>query len=102
MPKRYGRADAHIKAKVGEPFIIELEGNTTTGYRWQLDPEQDKLRLLNEEYVAQGGGAVGAGGKFVFTVEPIAPGEATIRARYKRPWDAHTPEEQEFRLDIKD
>jgi predicted secreted protein len=102
MPKRYGKSDDKIDARVGEPFTIELEGNATTGYRWQLELADDKVRLVDEQYVGQGGGAVGAGGKFVFTVEPVTRGQTTIRARYKRPWDAHTPEQQEFRLDIED
>jgi predicted secreted protein len=102
MPKRYGRAADKISAKVGEPFIIEIEGNATTGYRWQLDLEDDKVRLVDEQYVGRGGGAVGAGGTHVFTVEPVARGTSVIRARFKRPWDAHTPEQQEFRVDIED
>ncbi len=102
MPKRYGKADDQIDARVGEPFVIELEGNATTGYRWRLELGDDKVRLVDEQYVGQGGGAIGAGGTHIFTVEPVARGKATIRALYKRGWDPHAAEQHEFHLDIRD
>lgn len=46
----YSKSNNQIIAGVGDPFVIELEGNPTTGYEWQLQFDSDKIVLLDQQY----------------------------------------------------
>lgn len=100
MTKVYRKPGEPIVAVVGERFVLELEGNATTGYQWQLELDTDKVRLVDEEYQPSGAG-VGGGGLHKFTLEPVAAGETIIHARYKRSWESKPIEEEKIPLRIK-
>ena len=64
-PSEYSDPASPINVKRGEEFVIVLESNATTGYRWTLSADLDTsvVRLLKAEYKAgSSSGLVGAGG----------------------------------------
>ena len=69
---------------------IELEGNPTTGYTWvyAMSPE-GVVREVSNKYIADrtNDGRVGSGGKFVFTFEAVAEGDAGLTFSYLRLWE---------------
>jgi predicted secreted protein len=80
---------------------IELEGNPithggnpTTGYIWvcTISPE-GVVREVSNEYIPDNTNPniVGSGGKFVFTFEAVAAGEAELVFSYLRPWEEGKP-----------
>ena len=99
MPQTYTKADRRIVANSGDTFVIELEGNPTTGYEWQLEFDQDKLELLDEATAPLGSG-IGAGSAQRFELRASHPGHATIRAIYKRQWEANPREQETFEVDV--
>lgn len=101
MPKVYRNTDQEIVASVGEPFVVELEGNATTGYEWKLEFDESKLKLIEDKYLPAGTGGVGGGGQHRFTLQPVAAGQASILARYKRAWEQEHLEQKEISLRIK-
>ena len=101
MPKVYRDTDQEIVASVGETFVVELEGNATTGYQWQLEFDDSKLKLIGDEYLPAGMGGVGGGGQHRFTLQPVAAGQASILAKYKRAWEPEHLEQKEISLRIK-
>ena len=84
--KRYADPRNPIQVAVGDEFAIELEGNPTTGYTWQIQTDSRHLALLGQEF-EPGGKGVGAGGREVFRFHVLASGEAEIDCEYRRPWD---------------
>ena len=73
---------------------IELEGNPTTGYTWvySMSPEGVVAEVSNEYIPDQTApGVVGSGGKFVFTFEAVAAGEAELVFSYLRTWEGTIP-----------
>jgi inhibitor of cysteine peptidase len=89
-----------VKAAVGLPFDIVLEGNATTGYQWQV-------AKIDGDAVAQDGkpdyiqkkhpqGMVGVGGTYVFHFKVVKPGETKIKLTYLRPWEKNTPPAKTF------
>jgi predicted secreted protein len=64
-PSEFSDPADTINVKPGEEFVIVLESNASTGFRWTLSAPLDPtvLRLLITEYKpGGGGGVVGAGG----------------------------------------
>jgi inhibitor of cysteine peptidase len=101
MPRVYTRADNKIVAPVGESFTIELEGNPTTGYEWELEFDNDKLKLMDRQYQPPDANAVGGGGKEQFKLKAIKKGDTVIRAIYKRAWERDPIEEKKFNVQLK-
>ncbi|HEV2800524.1 MAG TPA: protease inhibitor I42 family protein [Pyrinomonadaceae bacterium] len=101
MPKVYRGAEREIDASVGESFVIELEGNATTGYEWKLEFDESKVKLIGDEYVPAGASGIGSGGHHRFTLQPVVSGQVSILARYKRAWEPEHLEQKEISLRIK-
>ena len=81
-------------AQEQKTITVELEGNATTGYTWvyTMSPE-GVISELSNEYIPgkTNEGAVGAGGKYIFTFEAIAEGEAELVFSYLRKWETGVP-----------
>ena len=99
MPRTYTSADNQIVAKDGESFVIELQGNATTGYEWELEFDTGMIKGVGQEY-KPGGEGIGAGGRERFTLKALKAGETVIRALYKRPWEREAIEEKKFKVRI--
>jgi predicted secreted protein len=73
---------------------IKLEGNETTGYTWiyTMSPG-GVIRLVSKIYVPDENkeGIAGIGGKYTFTFEAIAEGEAELVFSYLREWETGVP-----------
>jgi len=77
---------------------IELAGNPTTGFEWVLSSitPEGIVREVSSKYTPDktDGQVAGAGGKYVFTFEPIAEGTAEIVFSYLRDWEEGIPAEE--------
>ena len=98
------QGDSYLPLKTGQKFIIELEGNPTTGYQWFLDD----VHKINKELVSplnlnESNSAdyykrndieeseikrVGGGGvyHFKFQAHESNSGSEVLTFIYKRPW----------------
>ena len=100
MPATYQHQDNQISARVGETFVVELEGNPTTGYQWELSEGDDKFRLVEKDY-AQPGSGIGAATRERFAIKAIEPGSTTLTFKHKRSWESEVLDTKTFRLHIK-
>jgi predicted secreted protein len=91
-----GNDDGSVSNIEGNRMIksVELEGNPTTGYTWvcTISPE-GVVNEVSNEYIPDNTNPniVGSGGKFVFTFEAVAAGEAELVFSYLRPWEEGIP-----------
>lgn len=99
--KVYKDQNQPIDAELGQPFTIELDGNPTTGYEWDLKEGGGKVRLVDRRAASRGPG-IGAGGVQSLTLEPVAAGDAVIKLQYKRRWDTNPAQERTFRIHVSD
>ena len=97
MSKTFGKDTDKIQAKVGEEFSIELESNPTTGYQWQEDVDNRKLRLTDRKFDSSAK-TIGASGKEILTFKTLEEGTSTIRLNYKRAWESDSLENIEIEL----
>jgi inhibitor of cysteine peptidase len=79
-------AGTTVEAKVGDPIVISLEANPTTGYSWQLQPGLDDavVTFVKEEYQQEPApsGLVGAGGTDRLEFKAVGPGTTRISLAY--------------------
>ena len=79
----------------GQPVVIRLSSNHSTGYRWTLRPATaGVLTSLGEPAytpTAQSSGAVGSGGVEAWSFTASQHGQQELRFEYRRPWETTTP-----------
>jgi inhibitor of cysteine peptidase len=90
-------AGQSIEMSVGETFSVELEGNPTTGFTWEvakIDPAV--LKQVGETEFESQSDLVGAGGMLNLHFEVIGKGETELQLVYHRPWENDIPPENTF------
>ena len=78
---------ASIDARVGDPIVVRLSDNPTTGYRWELEPVAGEQLLLDDAGYEASSRAIGSGGVATWTLRAAAAGTSTIRLKRWRPWE---------------
>ena len=98
-----------IDAVVGESVTLELQGNPSTGYTWQLmEDKSSGLDLvewidLGWSKAEDGSSKVGAPQVLSVDVTPVRVGNAKLVYGYHRPWEDQPPAEtRSFEIHIKD
>ncbi|MDD1748684.1 MAG: protease inhibitor I42 family protein [Methanothrix sp.] len=89
-----------IRARLNEPFTIELNSNPTTGYKWYADYDYHLLNLDEEKYEKEASERLGAGGISAFTFRPLESGKTAISLIYRRPWENIVAEVRTYQVDI--
>ena len=82
-------------------LIVTLCSNPTTGFKWELveNTNEKVLEYKDNKYLPpEATGAVGVGGKEIWTFKPLKHGESTISMGYGRPWEGGEKEEWTFTL----
>ena len=91
-----------IEISVGQPILVRLASNPTTGYSWSVQGNPAPLEVVKSDYDPdpQGKSRVGAGG--VQTVQLIAKsaGKAQLKLYYRRPWEKDVPPASTFAVTI--
>lgn len=93
-----------VKACEGHHFTITIPANPTTGYQWQLArPLNNKMiQFIRSEYIADNTGAVGSGGKEIWTFRALQAGRSAIALKYARTWEKEAaPEVRYYIVSIK-
>jgi inhibitor of cysteine peptidase len=80
-----------VNVVVNGTITVTLDSNATTGYSWEIKDIQEVsgqmiLQKIDNKYVAPTGGAIGAGGKEVWTFKALAAGTSTLTMDYSQPW----------------
>jgi len=76
-----------------DTLIIELEGNPTTGFSWEVEAVDDAVLAPQGDagYTASETGLVGSGGVFSFTFKAASRGETALQLVYHRSWENVAP-----------
>lgn len=97
-----GPADAGVSRSVdiGSLTMVRLPENPTTGYRWQSDSDEARLKVVDDRFE----GAelpVGASGDRVLVFEAVRAGSARLHLAKRRSWESSEPvEEFSVQLDV--
>jgi inhibitor of cysteine peptidase len=77
-----------VQVHVGDTFVVQLPGNPTTGYTWEVVPAEVPVCIqVGEPVFTPESDLVGAPGTFEFTFEITAVGTEDLTLIYHRPWE---------------
>ena len=81
-----------INLGIDDPFEIELEGNPTTGYIWEVASfEASIIKQIGEARFEPDDGKPGSGGKYTFEFQTIAAGQTSLTLIYHRKFEENEP-----------
>jgi inhibitor of cysteine peptidase len=90
-----------IEMNVGDIFTVELEGNPSTGYTWEVaEMDTALLKQVGEMEFETDNDLVGASGVLILRFEAIGPGETALILVYHRPWEEDIPPEETFEASL--
>jgi len=83
------QVETDFAVTVGEPFIVSLCSNPSTGFSWSLPVSSDPSVVALTGYLAEPDPSpvLGGSGSQSFAFEVLAPGSATITVSYDRPFE---------------
>lgn len=87
-----------LAVKATESFSVELSEPTTAGYRWQLLPTIETVRLERERL--KPGKGFGGAGKRRFVFRPVSQGRTTISFELRRPWEQSATKRKDFCVNV--
>ena len=80
------------KSFKSDSVTIELKGNPSTGYTWEVVLSSENVVEVSEDVKYLGAeGMVGAPSLFYFTVSSLSAGNTVLTLEYKRPWEEIAP-----------
>lgn len=90
-----------VNVKVGEPITLNIAGNITTGYSWNVSEIDTSILQQNgdPDYKADSSLA-GAGGMYTFKFNAVAAGTTTLKLAYLRTWETGTPPIKTYELTV--
>lgn len=83
---------SQITLRVGQALTINLEGNPTTGYTWEVERvDEAVLRQVGDIEFNPSSSALGSPGTQTLHFEAAAAGETDLFLVYHRPWESEDP-----------
>lgn len=83
---------AVVELAVGERLAVEIEGNPTTGYTWEVTAiDTGVLAPAGDPGYESESDADGSGGTYTFRFDAMARGETTVTLVYHRSWEDAAP-----------
>lgn len=73
--------------RTGGTLQIQLEGNPTTGYAWEVDSLDSAILQFKDRTFTPESEAVGAGGVVTLSFTAMAAGRTHLKLIYHRPWE---------------
>lgn len=94
-----------VTIRPGEIVCISLDENPSTGFRWELEHEDDQvLHLLTSDFISDASTGVGGGGHHVWEFMAGKSGEVQLTMKHWRSWEGckSTIERLDVTIRIKD
>jgi len=90
-----------IQLQTGDRFVVELDGNFTTGYSWEaVFPGGSIVKQVGQAEFTPESNKLGAGGKIVLTFEAVTPGQQPLQMVYHRPFESDVAPLKSFTVNV--
>ncbi|MDH4583152.1 peptidase inhibitor I42 [Pseudomonas sp. BN415] len=95
--------DCPLSLNQGQPLVLTLPSNPTTGFRWVVrDAATNVLQSLGPEVYStpEDAGLVGSAGQSTWRFKASQPGEGRLHLDYQRPWENDVAPAESFDCQI--
>ncbi|MFN8466745.1 MAG: protease inhibitor I42 family protein [Caldilineaceae bacterium] len=89
-----------VQVGAGGDVVLELRGNPSTGYGWQVTANDDSILLPVYAGFVPDAYLPGSPGLQKFSFHVMAPGMASLQLVYSRPWETDPPPVQTFAVTV--
>ena len=91
-----------VTLKLGDPLVVQLQGNPTTGYNWETENKDLKtLQLTGEpEFTSTNKDLAGSAGVVTLKFKAVAVGQEPLKLIYHRSWEKDVAPLKTFTLSI--
>lgn len=90
-----------IELEKGQTLAINLEGNPSTGYTWEMVESEDSiLRQVGETEFEAESDLVGAPGTQTLRFQAVESGQTELKLVYHRPWETDVEPLETFTLQV--
>ncbi len=90
-----------VNLGIDDVFEIELEGNASTGYLWEIvGYDSTVIKRTGDVKFVPEDDRTGSGGTYVYSFQTIAAGQTWLEMVYKRRWEEHKLHDKTFRIKI--
>jgi len=90
-----------IELAIDDPFQIELKGNSSTGFQWEILPYDSTVikQVGDVEYLADSD-AIGSGGVFTYNFQTVSAGSTVLKIVYRKRFEEGVPPAKVYELEI--
>lgn len=101
--KVFTETNKDITTTENSEFVIKLESNATTGYKWDLSntPDATIIQKVSSEYIEANSSLVGAGSHELWKFKALKKGSTEIKMKYFRSFEEGTPPAKEVTFQVK-
>lgn len=100
-PYTFENSGSTINLSTYDPFEIELEGNASTGYTWQIvSYDSTVIKQVGEKEYKANDDRTGSAGTYTYKFQTIGDGQTTLVLVYKRKWEEHTLHDKTFEMKV--
>ena len=92
-----------VQLAVGGKLVVNLNGNVTTGYNWEVSAvDAAVIKPTGSSYKQNDAppGMVGVPGVQSLAFVAVAPGQTTLQLAYSRPWEKGVAPAQSFQVSV--
>ena len=90
-----------IEMRVGSSILVDLPGNPTTGYMWEVLPlDRSILQKIGDHKFSTNSNVIGAPGKVSMRFRVVGAGRTQLSLVYRRSWERGVPPIKTFSVDV--
>jgi len=90
-----------IEMRVGSSILVDLPGNPTTGYMWEVSSmDRSILQKIGDHKFSTNSNVIGAPGKVSMRFRVIAAGRTQLVLAYRRSWEKNIAPIKTFSVDV--
>jgi inhibitor of cysteine peptidase len=94
--------NGQVDLRVGDSFVVELDGNPSTGYTWTAkDLDTSMFQQVGDpEFESSNPGLIGSGGSLTLTFKTLKAGTTALTLVYHRPWEMDVKPQDTFTVSV--
>ncbi|MFA5335156.1 MAG: protease inhibitor I42 family protein [Candidatus Omnitrophota bacterium] len=90
-----------IEMRTGNSILIELPGNPTTGYTWEVSSvDPSILHKLGDFKFSTNSNVIGSPGKMALRFRVVGEGRMTLALAYRRSWEKNVAPIKTFSVNV--